>query len=244
MVTTPLEIPLIITKENLADTQEAAAKKPIRVFLKWRGDADGPAQPQAPVDTPAVDTPAAETPAAETPAAKTPVTETANEDEFDNWSDTEDLNEHIRHDPPQEPKNLFELTLRDEFGLAMANKHYSLAMGKRFYAGTSNEKGDISQPIVEQSGQTGKLTVFLDDEDLEDQLTWVVNLASMPPVSDIRGVQSRLNNLGFQAGELTDTLNDQTVEAIRAFQDSIDHPSPNGELDEQTRSELVKLHGS
>ncbi|MEN8446024.1 MAG: peptidoglycan-binding domain-containing protein [Cyanobacteria bacterium J06555_13] len=230
MVTKPLEIPLIITKENLAETQEAAAKQPIKFFLKWRGDADGPAQPKDPV--------------VNTPVVDTPVAGAVNNDEFNNWSDTDDLREHIKHDPPKEPDQLFELTLRDEFGLPLANKHYSLAMGKRVYSGTSNEKGDISQRIVEQSGQTGKLTVFLDDEDLEDQLTWVVNLASMPPVSDIRGVQSRLNNLGFQAGELTDTLNDKTIEAIRAFQDSIDHPSPNGELDEQTRSELVKLHGS
>jgi len=134
-----------------------------------------------------------------------------------------------------------ELILRDEYGVPLTGKQYSFRVGAQTYEGTTGEEGLVSQKLP-ASVQEAELTVWLNAEDPEDTLTWTVNVGSLPPIEDIKGVQVRLNNLGFDCGEVNGVMNEQTKAAVRAFQEFIEDPNPNGELDEPTRTELAKLH--
>jgi peptidoglycan hydrolase-like protein with peptidoglycan-binding domain len=55
----------------------------------------------------------------------------------------------------------------------------------------------------------------------------------------LSGVQGRLANLGYDPGPDRGFMTDETRQAILTFQRAIGHPSPSGELDEQTRQALV-----
>ncbi len=136
----------------------------------------------------------------------------------------------------------FSVKLRDEFGVPRAGVRYRLAAGDKVYDGTTDEDGLVSQQIKSNAKQ-GRLTVWLSDDDPDDTLSWPLNLAPLPPIDQIAGVQIRLNNLGFDAGPVTGVMNDETKEAIREFQETMSHPNPTGELDAETRSQLASLHG-
>lgn len=71
---------------------------------------------------------------------------------------------------------------------------------------------------------------------------YVVRLGHLDPIDTIEGVQMRLANLGFVCRP-TGRLDEATELAIQAFQESIDHPEPWGELDRQTLDELEASHG-
>jgi hypothetical protein len=75
----------------------------------------------------------------------------------------------------------------------------------------------------------------------DDARVFLVQLGILDPVTTIRGVQARLDNLGFEC-EMTGELDEDTVEAITDFQLYIGHPEPSGELDDATRDALATLH--
>lgn len=136
----------------------------------------------------------------------------------------------------------FSLKLRDEFGVPRAYIKYRLTAGAKVHDGTTDETGLLRQQITANAKQ-GRLTVWLDDDDPDDTLSWPLNLEPLPPINQISGIQMRLNNLGFDAGPVTGVLNAETKEAIREFQETISHPNPTGELDAETRNQILSLHG-
>ena len=76
----------------------------------------------------------------------------------------------------------------------------------------------------------------------KDQEIYELNLGHLDPIETITGVKARLINIGFDCGKVNNEMDDETIEAIADFQSYIKHPNPNGELDDQTRDILGKLH--
>ncbi len=77
----------------------------------------------------------------------------------------------------------------------------------------------------------------------EDEQEIEFDLGQLPPVTDLAGVQARLNNLGFFSGDETGEFNRQTQIALLSFQErfSLD---PTGVPDEPTQAKLLEIHDS
>jgi hypothetical protein len=68
-------------------------------------------------------------------------------------------------------------------------------------------------------------------------------IGRLDPVDTVWGVQARLNNLGFNCGEVSGQMNAETRHALARFQES-EGLTPNGEADMRTREALASVHGS
>ncbi len=70
-----------------------------------------------------------------------------------------------------------------------------------------------------------------------------LQLGYLEPVTEIKGVQSRLTNLGYPCGNESGNLDELTKRSILAFQEA-NNLSATGELNPETLSKLQALHGS
>ena len=76
-----------------------------------------------------------------------------------------------------------------------------------------------------------------------------VDIAPLPPVTTVAGVQQRLFNLGFLAGAIDGAAGPRTREAIIAFQEEVNEdgvaiPVSGDPADPALQRELVRAHGS
>lgn len=76
----------------------------------------------------------------------------------------------------------------------------------------------------------------------EDREQYELIVGDLDPIETIRGVQGRLDNLGYPC-PLDGSLDETTLAAIRAFQEDRDL-EVTGEIDDTTLSELEKCFGS
>lgn len=127
-------------------------------------------------------------------------------------------------------------------GEPIKSKEYTLTIDGVEYKGTTTADGLIEHDIPVQS-ESGELTI--------EGCYWPLKIGHLNPVDEqtqdtkVSGAQARLNNLGYGAGEITGELNDETADAIKAFQaDRWPDREATGELDDETCAELKKRHGS
>ena len=79
--------------------------------------------------------------------------------------------------------------------------------------------------------------------DTPDETEVTVNLGHLDPITEVTGVKQRLRNLCFDCGDQTPEENEDLETALRAFQ-SKHGLSVTGTIDQATRDELSKQHGS
>ncbi len=77
----------------------------------------------------------------------------------------------------------------------------------------------------------------------EDAEEYNLNLGHLNPAKDLSGIKQRLRNLGFYNGSINMELDDDTKNAIAAFQ-AVSGLNPTGELDKATESKLEQVHDS
>jgi hypothetical protein len=115
---------------------------------------------------------------------------------------------------------------------------------------TADSHGEEFDAFVESDGilrlevppETTQLDVRL-WPDTAAERAYCFKLRHLDPVDEIRGVQQRLNNLGFRCGEPDGSLNDPTRAAIRSYQRS--HGlEVSGEVDAATTDSLRRNHGT
>jgi hypothetical protein len=116
-----------------------------------------------------------------------------------------------------------------------ANAEYKLEIDGTWSSGRTDADGVIEHRIP-PNAQRGKLIIGTEGEEYE------LKLGNMDPVSEITGVQSRLNNLGFGCA-ITGQLDKQTRNAILAFQAKHGIPG-TGQPDAVTQQQLKKVHES
>ena len=134
------------------------------------------------------------------------------------------------------------VVLEDENGNPYAGKEYTLTVDKKDYHGKTDSTGLVEQQIPADAKEA-ELTLWPDEADRSQVLSWTLQIGHLDPEDEISGIQARLNNLGYDCGEVTGQLNDQTKAAIMAFQQ--DHGlDPTGELDDATRSKITERHDS
>ncbi|HYC89188.1 MAG TPA: peptidoglycan-binding domain-containing protein [Thermoanaerobaculia bacterium] len=117
-----------------------------------------------------------------------------------------------------------------------ANEPFRLTVGDRVVEGTTDADGMI-HVHVPAAATKGELVLGTDG------LTVLIDFGFLDPIMELSGVQMRLNNLGFPCGEAGGVLNDETRQALQAFQARFGL-SATGELDDATRGKLQELHDS
>jgi peptidoglycan hydrolase-like protein with peptidoglycan-binding domain len=75
----------------------------------------------------------------------------------------------------------------------------------------------------------------------DDQLSYTLALRSLPPIMELKGVQKRLENLGYVIGA-EDPAGPKTAAAVASFQKSKSMEA-TGEIDDQLRQALQNAHG-
>lgn len=122
-----------------------------------------------------------------------------------------------------------------QFGEPRANQPYRAVIDGTVREGVTDSEGLVREPIPPDAKHC-KLTVGED----EDKLILELDLGGMDPITETKGIQKRLDNLGFKCA-ITSKLDDQTRNALKSFQN--EHGlSPTGEPDEETKKALKDLY--
>lgn len=116
------------------------------------------------------------------------------------------------------------------------NQPYKLDIDGKLFTGNTDGDGYLEVPIPPQAAQ-GKLIIG------PDNMTVKLVLGALDPIETMSGVQGRLNNLGFNAGQITGELNKRTRAALQMFQMQYGLEA-TGNLDDATRGQLKSVHGS
>ncbi|MHC4474361.1 MAG: peptidoglycan-binding domain-containing protein [Planctomycetota bacterium] len=117
-----------------------------------------------------------------------------------------------------------------------ANEAYVLDIDGELSEGQTDENG-IAEIWIPPNAKKGKIS-FRDRED-----EYELDLGGLDPITEISGVQQRLQNMGFYKGDIDGKMSDELEQAIRIIQERNDL-EPTGKLDEATRNKIQEEHGS
>jgi hypothetical protein len=115
-----------------------------------------------------------------------------------------------------------------------ASQKYTLTIDGKKIEGTTNAQGILEEYVPAQAAG-GELVIG------DDQFRMALDFGHLDPITEISGVQKRLNNLGYECGEADGQLNQRTREALAALQSRFSMPI-TGEIDDATRNKLREIH--
>ncbi len=129
------------------------------------------------------------------------------------------------------------LVLQDYDGKPRSDEPYVLDIDGKVISGKTDGDGKIEQRIPPNARQ-GTLKVGPEKSEI-----YALRLGHTDPATELTGVQSRLNNLGYDCGPVDGSLSAETKIALQAFQRK--HGlEETGEPDEATQNKLKEVHGS
>lgn len=130
-------------------------------------------------------------------------------------------------------KVLLRMVVKNIDDQPIANTECELQVEGNVFQLTTDSNGLIEQPIP-KTAESGKLTLL----DVEVP----VQIGHLDPVEEVSGQQARLNNLGYNAGEVGGTNEEQLRSAIEEFQ--CDHElTVDGICGSDTQAKLKEVHG-
>jgi Putative peptidoglycan binding domain/LysM domain len=122
-----------------------------------------------------------------------------------------------------------------DFEEPRAGQDYTLSIDdSNTLQGTTDKSGTLEQ-YVPANARKGVLVIG------EDQAELTIHFGYLDPLNETTGLQKRLINLGFLAGEPNGQLDDETVEALKTFQARFGVPV-TGEPDDSTLEKLKGMH--
>lgn len=133
------------------------------------------------------------------------------------------------------------IVLLNEDHHPMPNTPYTLRIADIDIAGQSDADGLLEHTIPANAAKAS-LTIRFIREGEQTGYTWDLLPGSLDPETVMTGVQSRLNNLGFNTGPVDGIQGSRTTEAIRKFQE-MHGLVADGICGPMTRSKLVEVHG-
>jgi len=131
----------------------------------------------------------------------------------------------------------FAVYLKDEAGRPYAGNKYELTIGDDIVSDTTPEDGLVVHEVSPAIRQ-GTLKLWPNEDDENETITWELKIGHLDPPNKISGAQARLNNLGFDVGEVDGRMTPQTIETIKAFQRQNGIHPPSGMLDKKTLAAL------
>jgi len=126
----------------------------------------------------------------------------------------------------------------DADGEPRVGTKYVVEIGQELFSGKTDGDGKI-QILVRPNAKRGKLCFDVDGDKPEE---YDLEIGALVPISEIEGVQERLNNLGFDCGDVDGIFDTETEQALRVFQAAYDL-SPTGAIDDETLAKLEEIHG-
>ena len=117
-----------------------------------------------------------------------------------------------------------------------ANEPYTIEIDGHTYEGTTDPNGNL-ECLIPGNARRGRLRIGQEGDEFE------LELGANAPITEVRGIQARLSNLGFDCGTVDGVLGPRTQSALRGFQVMWDLEA-TGEPDDATRSKLQEVHGS
>ncbi len=133
--------------------------------------------------------------------------------------------------------SMLNIILEDQKDQPLANISYVLEIDGQTYTGHTDKEGRLRQTIP-PNAQKGMLYI---GENRERQ--YPLELGHIDPITEVSGIQGRLNNLGFECGPINGLLNDETRAAIRQFQLKYGLEE-SGEPDQNTRDKIKEVYGN
>lgn len=143
--------------------------------------------------------------------------------------------------PPEVKKRPLKLKLSDAEFTAYADRKYQLLVDGAVFEGTTTADGLVDKQVPEDA-KSLQLVVWLGDYPTGERRTWTLEPVAMPPPTDVKGAQLRLQNLGYRSAGATGTFDDDTRKALASFQSDAGLP-PTGLLDAPTAAKLAETHG-
>jgi N-acetylmuramoyl-L-alanine amidase len=139
----------------------------------------------------------------------------------------------------KEPTKL-RIVMADEDNQPYANCRYRLRVNAQLYEGTTDSQGLISEEI-DAASQIGELTVWWAEAPAL-HCKWNLQIGHLDPVEHVKGVQGRLNNLGYNSGPVDGIVGPITTGAVRRFQEKwgLDVDGIAGPI---TKAKLKEVHG-
>jgi N-acetylmuramoyl-L-alanine amidase len=132
------------------------------------------------------------------------------------------------------------LRIQDLADQAIAGARYILKLEKLEVHGKTDPDGWVKRPIPPDA-QFGTLRVWPNSDDHDTFFEWEVRLGHLDPLDTTSGVKGRLNNLGYDCGDVDSTEDDLYDQVVRQFQQ--DHNlKVDGIVGPQTRHALKKEH--
>jgi len=116
---------------------------------------------------------------------------------------------------------------------------YVLDVDGQLQRGTTDGSGLI-ECTIRPNARDGRLVL---EPGTEREFSIALKLGELEPVEAMRGVQARLNNLGFHCGRVDGILGPRTHRALRRFQSSVGL-RVTGEADATMRNRLRDAHDS
>jgi len=139
--------------------------------------------------------------------------------------------------------DFFMLEVQDEDGRAVRDKTFFLLIGDKEFAGQLDTKGQLKFVVPEGiPGGSGNVKIWAEGDDAEPEIIpFKVNEGSLADVSTIEGVQTRCNNLGFDAGVVDGINGKKTKNAVKGFQSTYDL-DVDGVAGPKTQKKMKKVY--
>ena len=115
-----------------------------------------------------------------------------------------------------------------------ADQPYKLTVDNLAFTGVTDPDGLLRHPVP-PNARKGRLTIG------PDEVVFDLDFGALDPIGGPRGIQQRLNNLGFHCGPADGRIGAATRAALRAFQGRTGLPA-TGEPDDATMAKLEELH--
>lgn len=131
-------------------------------------------------------------------------------------------------------KWIFRVEMKDEEMNPLEDYPYELFINDDLFKEGKTKAGGLIEFPMPLEARSGKL-VFMGQET-------VLKFGVLDPVSRIKGIQQRLNNLGFNPGPIDGIIGPRTRQAIRRFQQSQKDLKHTGRINDDTRKRLLQVH--
>jgi uncharacterized Zn-binding protein involved in type VI secretion len=134
-------------------------------------------------------------------------------------------------------KEKLDLVLQDGDGQPLRNTPYTLKIGGFTKPGQTDGSGKLHEEFDAQLLRFGVYSLIIEGHELRLQI------GHLDPIDTMRGVQQRLNNLGYDAGPVDGVAGERTRTALARFQ-ADQGLEATGAADEDTRKKLDQVHGT
>ena len=132
------------------------------------------------------------------------------------------------------------VTLLDDLAQPLIGVRYQLTADGVSMSGTTDKVGAVHF-VVAPGTREATLEYWPVAEDSGPPEVLELEIDEIPPASSLRGVQVRLEALGFDCGE-EESLTETMAEALRGFQELVGLPG-TGAMDADTLKMLDELYG-